>query len=84
MPKVQAAKYALFKVFVPTGVPIYLVPLVSAIEVISFITRPLSHSVRLFGNILAGHITLQVFAGFTGTLGALGALGWIAAICRFA
>lgn len=75
--------FGFLKVFVPTGVPIYLVPLVSAIEVISFITRPLSHSVRLFGNILAGHITLQVFAGFIGTLGALGALGWIAAILPF-
>ena len=75
--------FGFLRVFVPTGVPIYLVPLVSTIEVISFITRPLSHSVRLFGNILAGHITLQVFAGFIGMLGALGALGWIAAILPF-
>ena len=67
----------------PTGVLLYLVSLVSTIEVISFITRPLSHSVRLFGNILAGHITIQVFAGFIGMLGALGAVGWMSAILPF-
>jgi F-type H+-transporting ATPase subunit a len=49
---------------VPSGVPIYILPLVVAIEVISFFTRPLSHSVRLFANMLAGHITLNVFGSF--------------------
>jgi F-type H+-transporting ATPase subunit a len=53
-----------FKLFVPSGVPIYILPLVVAIEIISFFTRPLSHSVRLFANMLAGHITLNVFGGF--------------------
>ena len=53
-----------FKLFVPSGVPIYILPLVVAIEVISFLSRPLSHSVRLFANMLAGHITLNVFGGF--------------------
>jgi F-type H+-transporting ATPase subunit a len=53
-----------FKLFVPSGVPIYILPLVVVIEVISFISRPLSHSVRLFANMLAGHITLNVFGGF--------------------
>jgi F-type H+-transporting ATPase subunit a len=53
-----------FKLFVPSGVLVYLLPLVTAIEVISFLTRPLSHSVRLFANMLAGHITLNVFGGF--------------------
>lgn len=52
------------KLFVPDGVPIYVLPLVSAIEVISFLSRPISHSLRLFANMLAGHITLKVFAGF--------------------
>ena len=69
-----------FRLFMPSGVPIYLVPLVSFIEVLSFISRPLSHSVRLFGNILAGHITVQVFAGFVVMLAAWGALGWFGAI----
>jgi F-type H+-transporting ATPase subunit a len=54
-----------FKLFVPPDVPIYILPLVVAIEVVSFLTRPLSHSVRLFANMLAGHITLAVFGGFT-------------------
>ena len=76
--------FSFFRVFVPSGIPIYIVPLVSFIEVLSFLSRPLSHSVRLFGNILAGHITVQVFAGFIVTLGAAwGALGWIGAILPF-
>ena len=48
----------------PKGVPIYILPLIVFIEVLSFLSRPVSHSVRLFANMLAGHITLQVFAGF--------------------
>jgi F-type H+-transporting ATPase subunit a len=53
-----------FKLFVPSGVPIYVLPLVTLIEIISFLSRPISHSVRLFANMLAGHITLKVFGGF--------------------
>ena len=63
------------KLFVPHGVPGILVPLVVAIEVISFLSRPISLSVRLFANMLAGHITLKVFAGFVVSLGSMGALG---------
>jgi F-type H+-transporting ATPase subunit a len=63
------------KLFVPDGVPGVLVPLVVLIEVISFLSRPISLSVRLFANMLAGHITLKVFAGFVTSLGALGAIG---------
>ena len=66
------------KIFVPPGVPIYILPLVVSIEIISFLSRPLSHSVRLFANMLAGHITLKVFAGFVAMLGtSLGAIGWL-------
>ena len=68
------------KLFVPSGVPIYILPLVAIIEVISFLSRPISLSVRLFANILAGHITLKVFAGFIVTLGSLGFLGWLGAL----
>lgn len=68
------------RLFVPSGVPIYILPLVSMIEVISFLSRPISLSVRLFANMLAGHITLKVFAGFVASLGALGAFGWAGAI----
>jgi F-type H+-transporting ATPase subunit a len=67
--------------FVPTGIPVFLMPLVVAIEVISFLSRPISLSVRLFANMLAGHITLKVFAGFVVQLAAaLGAIGWGLAI----
>ena len=71
------------RLFVPPGIPVYILPLVSFIEVLSFLSRPLSHSVRLFANILAGHITLQVFAGFVTMLGGLGFLGWLGAIFPF-
>jgi len=73
-----------FKLFVPSGIPIYILPLVTFIEVLSFLSRPVSHSVRLFANMLAGHITLKVFAGFVGMLGALGALGWAGAVLPLA
>ena len=63
------------KLFVPAGVPGILVPLVVLIEVISFLSRPISLSVRLFANMLAGHITLKVFAGFVTSLSAFGAVG---------
>lgn len=63
------------KLFVPSGVPPLVVPLVVAIEIVSFLSRPISLSVRLFANMLAGHITLKVFAGFVTSLSALGAVG---------
>ena len=68
------------KLFVPSGIPMYILPLVVLIEFVSFLSRPISLSVRLFANILAGHITLKVFAGFIVTLGSLGFLGWLGAI----
>jgi F-type H+-transporting ATPase subunit a len=72
------------KLFVPSGVPVYILPLIVAIEVMSFFSRPISHSVRLFANILAGHITLKVFAGFVALLGGLGIAGWIGALLPLA
>src|SRR6201990_371461 len=60
------------KLFVPSGVPIYILPLVVFIEVISFFLKPVSHSVRLFANMLAGHIALKVFTSFIAILGGLG------------
>ena len=68
------------KLFVPSGIPVYILPLVTAIEVMSFLSRPISHSVRLFANMLAGHITLKVFAGFITMLGAWGIAGWVGAV----
>ncbi len=72
------------KLFVPHGVPGILVPLVVLIEVISFLSRPISLSVRLFANMLAGHITLKVFAGFVVTLSSLGAVGIVGSILPLA
>jgi F-type H+-transporting ATPase subunit a len=72
------------KLFVPHGVPGYLLPLVVAIEVLSFLSRPISLSVRLFANMLAGHITLKVFASFILMLGGFGVAGWLGAIIPFA
>src|SRR5258707_11341506 len=69
-----------FKLFVPSGVPVYILPLVVFIEVISFFLKPVSHSVRLFANMLAGHIALKVFASFVAMLGALGIVGWAGAV----
>ncbi len=74
-----------FNLFVPKGVPIYILPLIIFIEILSFVSRPISHSVRLFANMLAGHITLQVFAGFIILMGgAMGALGWAGGVLPFA
>ena len=74
-----------FSIFVPSGVPLYILPLVVFIEIFSFLLRPVSHSVRLFANMLAGHIALKVFAGFVAMLGvSLGAIGWIGGVAPLA
>lgn len=62
------------KLFVPSGVPWWLMPIIVVIELISYLIRPISHSVRLFANMMAGHAMLKVFAGFVIGLGLLG--GW--------
>ena len=62
------------KFFVPSGVPAALLPLLVVIEVLSYLTRPVSLSVRLFANMMAGHTMLKVFGGFVVMLGAVG--GW--------
>jgi F-type H+-transporting ATPase subunit a len=69
-----------FKLFVPSGIPIFILPLVVFIEVFSFFLRPISHSVRLFANMLAGHIALKVFASFIPVLAALGIAGYAGAV----
>jgi F-type H+-transporting ATPase subunit a len=76
--------FKFLNLFVPHGVPGLLVPLVVMIEVISFLSRPISLSVRLFANMLAGHITLKVFAGFVVSLSALGFTGVLGAILPLA
>ncbi len=64
--------FRFFQFFVPKGVPIVLLPLLVVIEVISYLTRPISLSVRLFANMMAGHTMLKVFAGFVIAMGWLG------------
>jgi F-type H+-transporting ATPase subunit a len=74
-----------FKIFVPSGIPIFVLPVVVFIEIFSFFLRPISHSVRLFANMLGGHIALKVFAGFVAMLGvSLGALGWVGGVIPLA
>lgn len=69
--------------FVPSGVPAWLMPLMVAIEIISFVSRPISLSVRLFANMLAGHIALKIFAGFVVALGTAGAFAVLAPLPLF-
>jgi F-type H+-transporting ATPase subunit a len=69
-----------FKIFVPSGVPIFVMPIVVPIEILSFFLRPVSHSVRLFANMLAGHIALAVFASFIPLLAGLGIAGYLGAV----
>jgi F-type H+-transporting ATPase subunit a len=68
------------KLFVPSGIPIFILPLVVFIEIFSFFLRPISHSVRLFANMLAGHIALTVFASFIPVLAGLGIAGYFGAV----
>ena len=63
------------KLFIPSGVPLFLLPLIVIIEIISYLSRPVSLSVRLFANMMAGHTMLKVFGGFIISLGIIG--GWL-------
>ena len=63
------------QLFVPKGVPVVLLPLIIVIEIISYLSRPVSLSVRLFANMMAGHTMLKVFGGVVISLGLLG--GWL-------
>ncbi|MHA1548602.1 MAG: F0F1 ATP synthase subunit A [Alphaproteobacteria bacterium] len=68
------------RLFVPSGVPGVLLPFIVLIEILSFLSRPISLSIRLFANMLAGHITLKVFAGFVVALGSFGFIGILGAV----
>ena len=63
------------KLFVPSGVPVLLLPLVVVIEIVSYFIRPMSLSIRLFANMMAGHMMLKVMAGFVVMLGVTA--GWL-------
>ncbi|QTN19071.1 F0F1 ATP synthase subunit A [Brevundimonas sp. AJA228-03] len=70
--------WGFFKLFAPSGVPWYMLLFVTPIEIISFFLRPVTLSLRLFGNMLGGHVAMKVFAGFIVSLAALAASGGIA------
>lgn len=60
-----------FSLFIPKGLPFFLLPLIFCIELLSYLSRPISLSVRLFANMMAGHTMLKIFAGFCVSLGAV-------------
>jgi F-type H+-transporting ATPase subunit a len=66
--------------FLPSGVPIWMAPVIFVIELFSFLIRPITLSVRLFANMVAGHVLLKVIAGFIISLGVLGALPFLFSI----
>lgn len=68
-----------FTYFFPPGAPILLAPLLVPIEIMSYLSRLISLSVRLFANMVAGHVMMEVFAAFILMLGAAGILGWVPA-----
>jgi len=73
-----------FGYFFPEGAPLWLAPIIIPVEVISYLSRPVSLSIRLFANMTAGHVLLKVFATFVVMLGGLGAVGTFAAVLPLA
>ncbi|MBA4013748.1 MAG: F0F1 ATP synthase subunit A [Phenylobacterium sp.] len=74
----------MYKLFVPAGIPWYMLILVTPIEILSFLLRPVTLALRLFGNMLGGHVAMKVFAGFIISLGALAATGGVASLAYVA
>ena len=73
-----------FGYFFPEGAPLWLAPIIVPVEVVSYLSRPISLSVRLFANMVAGHVLLKVFATFVVLLGTLGAVGPFVAVLPLA
>lgn len=72
--------FGFLKFFLPHGTPMYLAPLLVPIEVLSYLTRPISLALRLFANMTAGHTLLKVFGGFVAGLGIIGVVPLLAVI----
>jgi F-type H+-transporting ATPase subunit a len=73
-----------FTLFLPPGAPVFMAPVLVPIEIISYLSRPVSLSIRLFANMMAGHTMMAVFAGFTITLGLFGFLPITINVAMFA
>ena len=73
-----------FGYFFPEGAPIWLAPIIIPVEVVSYLSRPVSLSIRLFANMVAGHVMLKVFATFVVLIGSFGALGFLGALLPMA
>ena len=72
--------FGFFKLFVLSGVPIFLLPLMVPIEIISFVVRPLTLALRLFGNMIGGHVVLNIFGSFVVALSLLALGGGVASL----
>ncbi|MFL1463868.1 F0F1 ATP synthase subunit A [Roseococcus sp. DSY-14] len=70
--------------FFPEGAPLWLAPIIIPVEIVSYLSRPVSLSIRLFANMVAGHVMLKVFATFVVMLGALGTFGPVLSIMPLA
>jgi len=66
------------RLFMPTGVPLWVLPVLIPVEIISYFLRPLSLSMRLFANMVAGHCVLKISAYFTAAMGVYGFLPMVA------
>ena len=69
-----------FSYFFPAGAPVVLAPLIVTVEVISYLSRPVSLSIRLFANMVAGHVMFEVFASFIVMMAAAGTIGYLGGI----
>ena len=76
--------FKFFTYFMPEGAPKVLAPLIIPIEIISYLSRPVSLSIRLFANMVAGHVMFEVFATFAVLLAGAGAIGTVAGIVPMA
>ncbi len=73
-----------FTYFFPAGAPKLLAPLIVPVEIISYLSRPVSLSIRLFANMVAGHVMLKVFASFVVMMAGAGAIGLVASVAPMA
>ncbi len=66
--------FKIFKMFLPSGIPVFLIPFMFVLEIVSFCAKGISMGVRLFANMMAGHVLIEIIAGFIVVLGIFGIL----------